>query len=261
MIDLERVLSDAKSAAYLAGREIMRLRDSFDTTYKGHEKEIVTTADTNANKIIHDTLLSKYSTMGWLSEETADNDKRLNQEYVWLVDPLDGTKHYAAGDDEFTVSIALVQNGLPIIGIVYQPSKNIMYSASKGMGAYENDNKINVSNTDTLENATLITSKRVKSKPEYIKLFGNICFSKEEDVGGTALRLAKIAVGEADFYLSTGNSEWGIAAGDMLVTEAGGKSTDVRGNSLIYNKPNGYVVPMIMSNNNLHKKIAGLIAH
>ena len=254
-IDLEKLLLAAQTSAYMAGDNILDLKESFDIDFKGKEKEIVTTADIAANEIIQIRLIEALPEAGWLSEETKDNPSRLSKELVWLVDPLDGTKYFASGSDQYTVSIALVQNGSPIIGVIYQPAKRLMFYAMQGKGAYVNNDPIHVSTTDDLEKSVLITSDRVKSKEGYIETFGAIPHRREVIVGGTALRLARMAKGDADMYLSMGNSEWGIAAGDILVKEAGGKATDKEGNPLKYNKPDAYIVPLVISNGILHRDL------
>lgn len=254
-IDLEKVLLAAQVSAYMAGDEIINLRNSFEVSYKSEEKEIVTTADLRANQVIQAVLHSLFPEIGWLSEETKDNPARLKKELVWLVDPLDGTKYFAKGEGEFTVSIALVDNGSPIVGAIYQPTERSLFYAAKGKGAYLNGNPINVSSTNLINKAKLITTNKVKSKPGFKEIAHNIHYNNEIEIGGTALRLAKLAKGEADFYLSMGNAEWGIAAGDIILQEAGGRCTDLQGNSLVYNKLSAYVVPMLMSNSILHDKI------
>jgi len=258
MIDLEKVLLLAKESAFMAGEEIMDLREGgFDVSFKGSKREIVTTADIKADEILKSRLTEALPEAGWLSEETYNDSARSDKDFLWLVDSLDGTKYFVMGDDQFTVSIGLTYKGNSILGVIYQPTKKSMFHAIKDGGAYLDNDRIHVSNTVDLERAILITSDGTRSRNGYTEVFGTVTYEKELKVGGTALRLAKLAKGEADIHLSMGNCGWGIAAGDILVREAGGDVTDMEGNLLTYNKPDVYVVPMIASNGILHDKIQG----
>ena len=143
MFSLEDNLALAKNAAKKAGTVAMSF---FQTSkYKIKDKSFnnpVTTADHQANKVIKDILFQSDSSCGWLSEETVDSDDRLANDYVWIVDPIDGTKEFIEGVPQFSISIALVHLGEPIIGVIYNPSTNELFSASKNMGSFYNDERV-----------------------------------------------------------------------------------------------------------------------
>ena len=129
-------LETGKIAAKKAGDAIKKYyKAKYEIKEKSH-KNPVTTADFEADRIIKDVLMSKFPSYGWLSEETVDSPLRLSKERVWVVDPLDGTKEFIEGVPNFVVSIALVDCGVPVIGIIYNPVLNELFYASKGNGAF-----------------------------------------------------------------------------------------------------------------------------
>ena len=143
MLSLDDNLALAKKAAQKAGNVAMSY---FQTSkYKIKDKSFnnpVTTADHKANKVIKEILFQDDSSYGWLSEETVDSDHRLANDYVWVVDPIDGTKEFIEGVPQFSISIALVHLGDPIIGVIYNPSTDELFSASRSMGYYYNDKRL-----------------------------------------------------------------------------------------------------------------------
>ena len=129
----------AKEAAIEAGKIVMKYFQT--SSYEIKDKSInnpVTTADYEANQIIKDTLFKEDHDYGWLSEETVDSKERLNKENIWVVDPIDGTKEFIEGVPHFTISIGMVSNGKPVIGVIYNPAKNELFSAFKGGGSMLN---------------------------------------------------------------------------------------------------------------------------
>ena len=128
-------LSLAKDAAIEAGNLILNYyKADYEIKDKGYQNP-VTTADHASDAFLKEMLTKAYPDYGWLSEETVDSKERLNKERVWVVDPLDGTKEFIEGVPHFVVSIALVESGLPIVGVLYNPVTAEMFSASNGNGA------------------------------------------------------------------------------------------------------------------------------
>ncbi|MFT3898255.1 MAG: inositol monophosphatase family protein [Thermomonas sp.] len=155
--------------------------------------------------------------------------------FTWVVDPLDGTSNYLRGIPHWCVSIALVDNGEPLHGVVFDPLRNELFVASKGGGAVLEDKRIRVSERRDLEGALLCTGfpprERARAKPQLDCL--NALLEQAEDVrrtGSAALDLAYVACGRFDGYFEAGVQPWDIAAGVLLVREAGGRVCDFRGN-------------------------------
>ena len=154
--------------------------------------------------------------------------------FTWVIDPLDGTSNYLRGIPHWCVSIALVDNGEPLHGVVFDPLRNELFIASKGSGAVLEDKRIRVSERRDLEGALLCTGfpprERARARPQLDCL--NALLEQAEDVrrtGSAALDLAYVACGRFDGYFEAGVQPWDIAAGVLLVREAGGRVCDFRG--------------------------------
>ena len=218
----------------------------------------VTDADLESNKIINKILSNtKYSI---LSEEDVDDQSRLSKDMIWIVDPLDGTSDFIDKTGEFTVMIALVQNKKPILGVIAWPTEKTLFVAQKNCGAfrYSNDkwDKISVTKIENLSKCRTIGSRHHLSdkEKEFIKKIGIKDFSSI----GSSLKVGKISSGEAEVYITTTNKmkEWDTAASYCIITEAGGKMTDMLGNELTYNNKNVYHQNgILVTNGFIHNKI------
>jgi 3'(2'), 5'-bisphosphate nucleotidase len=236
--DLKALLECALMAAQLAGEEILDVYSSnLINVIEKSDGSPITNADLRANnRIVH---LLANTNIPILSEEAITPfEKRKNWERYWLVDPLDGTKDFLEKNDEFTVNIALISNGAPIIGVVAAPALKKVWYASHGGGAW-----VNNMGTKTRINALLpwpheprmFTScfHNTPSSLEFAHLNGIV----HSIPAGAASKLARVAASEAEFYPRfAGTSEWDIAAGDAILREAGGFMRDVSGEILTYNK-------------------------
>lgn len=226
----------------LAGSEIRNIAAAgFETQYKSNQDPL-TTADLAANEILKLALTEAFPSYGWLSEETVDNRDRLKNDMVWVVDPIDGTKEFVQGIPEFSISVALVDHGQPILGAVYNPSTDEYFEAIKGGGASLNGAPLN---KDRRAPGRLsILGSRSEMKRGEFKEF-------EEDfdiraVGSIAYKLALVAAGKADATFSLGpKNEWDIAAGVLLVEEAGGIAVDKGFEKFVFNQPNTLVSGII----------------
>ena len=231
-------MSRELEAAILAAREAgERLRDAFGAEqavrYKG-EVDIVTEVDERAEQLIREILLGAFPNYGMLAEEggwlSGDEDAR------WIVDPLDGTTNYAHGLPIFCVSIALEKAGEVVLGVVHDPIREETYVAERGEGATLNGEPIRVSDTDEPIRALIATGfpyDRVQM-PEALDLFGRfeVLSRGMRRLGSTALDLCYVASGRLDSYYERGIWAWDIAAGSLILEEAGGKVTDYRGGEL-----------------------------
>lgn len=159
-----------------------------------------------------------------------------NSRFTWVIDPLDGTSNYLHGIPHFCVSIALVENGEPVHGVIFDPLRNELFTTSRGSGATLNDRKIRVAERKDLNGAMLITGFPPRERARasaHLKCIDTL-LTEAEDIrrtGSAALDLAYVACGRADAYFEAGVKPWDIAAGALLVREAGGKVVDFRGRS------------------------------
>ncbi len=227
----------AKEAAIKAGKIILRYyKADYQIEQKGYQNP-VTTADKKADETIKKILMTARPEYGWLSEETKDSSIRLNKRFVWIVDPIDGTKEFINGIPEFVVSIALVEYGEPIIGVIYNPVKKEIFVAAKNMGSFFNETKIECTSKEKISEMTILNSRSELKRGDwndYIDIFGNM-----KPVGSVAYKLALTSAGKADVFISLRpKNEWDICAGNCIVNEAGGKLVDLRGNKRKYNLDN-----------------------
>jgi myo-inositol-1(or 4)-monophosphatase len=187
---------------------------------------------------------------GWLSEETEDDRERLKSDRVWVVDPIDGTNAFLRHVPEWTVSAALVEDGLPVLGAVFNPATGEFFHAMRGKGAFLNDEPIAASNKSTLEGALLIASGGLFKKKIWKEPWPEV---NTKWVNSVAYRLALVACGQADATISLSNkSEWDLAAAALIVEEAGGIVTDHRGEAHRYNRESPRFPSLVASGKALH---------
>ena len=231
---MTKELEVAVAAAKAAGEVI---RSNFgqrqDTRYKG-ERDLVTETDEKAEQTIKDTLREAFPTYGMLAEESGqlsgEGDSR------WIVDPLDGTTNYAHGLPIFAVSMALERAGEVVLGVIHDPMTEETYIAERGSGATLNGRPIRVSNTDELKQALLATGFPYdpEDMPAALDLFGRFAVLTQSmrRLGSAALAMCYVAAGRLDGYYERGVQAWDIAAGSLILEEAGGKVTDYQGREL-----------------------------
>jgi len=224
------ILCQAVKKAKIALLDIVK--NGFEQSFKKYD-DPVTTGDITVNSILQEELTKAFPEIGWLSEETKDNPERLKKERVWIVDPIDGTREFVQSIPEYAISVALVENGQPIMGVVLNPLKDEMYSAIKGKGAFLNGKRIHVN--QTLDDKPVIVASRSENKRGEWEEFKQV--AEVIPTGSIAYKLALVASGDADATFSLGpKNEWDIAAGHLLVEEAGGVISDKYGQCFIYNQ-------------------------
>jgi myo-inositol-1(or 4)-monophosphatase len=255
---MEKEKDCALTAARAAGAII---RDMYNTDYTVDYKSTdspVTVADRNANQKIHDILQGAFPDYGWLSEETADSPARLSCRWVWVVDPLDGTKEFIQKIPEFAVSIALIEKGKPILGVAYNPVRDQLCWAVRGQGAWCDGQRLRVSRTDRLADATILSSRSETKRGEW-KDFESLF--RTRPTGSIAYKLSLIANGEADAsFTLVPKNEWDICAGTLIVEEAGGTVTHLDGQPVVFNQPRTLLRGLVASNGVLHSQLLNLIA-
>jgi 3'(2'), 5'-bisphosphate nucleotidase len=218
----------AYQAALKASTEILSIYQTNFTFEQKEDASPVTIADQKADAIIRQFLKEKYPDFGLLTEESSDDFSRLHQDYVWLVDPIDGTKDFIAKNDEFTINIALVHRQQVVMGLVHIPAKQQTYFAIKGEGAYfryqGQDTRIHVNQKK--DELTVLTSRfhLQPNEEELIKKYQSLGKISKIETYGSALKACRIAHGlaEISYRLSPGTKEWDTASSDLIVTEAGG---------------------------------------
>jgi len=248
----------AIKAAEEAGNTILKIYEKDFKTFTKTDNSPVTDADLQSNKIIKEILsVTKHSI---LSEEDVDDKNRLSNDMVWIIDPLDGTSDFIDKTGEFTVMIALIENQKPILGVIAWPTEKTLFVAQKNCGAFRySDNKwekISVTKISELPKCRTIGSRHHLSDKEkdFIEKIGIKDFTSI----GSSLKVGKISSGQAEVYITTTNKmkEWDTAASHCIISEAGGKMTDMLGNELTYNNENVYHQNGILVTNGLiHEKI------
>jgi 3'(2'), 5'-bisphosphate nucleotidase len=251
-------LQIAVNAVMEAGKEIMKIYETDFSSRLKTDNSPITQADINSNKIIKKILSKSDHTI--LSEESKDDKSRLKEKVMWVVDPLDGTTDFVNRTGEFTIMTALVEENKPTLGVINCPSKNIMYVAQKGIGSYKFTNnfwkKMAVSKISDLEESRAIGSRYHMSNKEReflkklkIREFTNV---------GSSLKVGKISAGEAEIYLTMTDrmKEWDTCASYCIISEAGGKMTDMLGNDLTYNNEQlNHQNGILVTNGLIHEKV------
>ncbi|MFN3234560.1 MAG: inositol monophosphatase family protein [Gammaproteobacteria bacterium] len=225
------ILNIADTAARAAGELIIRALDRIDEVeirQKGTQ-DIVTAMDIAAEECIIDTIKKNYPDHSILAEESGSLG---NHEYQWIIDPIDGTRNFAHGFPHFCISIAVAHEGKIEHGLIYDPVRQEVFSSTRGRGAYFNNRRMRVSKIITLENALLATGFPHRDHPEKCEFYLNSlgAFLPQCDVrrgGSAALDLAYVACGRLDGFWEHGLNIWDIAAGALMVVEAGGLVGDL----------------------------------
>lgn len=229
------MLNTAIAAARAAGQLINRAqldRDQIKVGIKGL-KDVVTEVDQACEELIKEHLLEAYPKHAFLGEESGLSGHK-NSDHKWIVDPIDGTSNFIHGFPHFAVCIALEIAGKVEHALIYNPSSNDIFTASRGSGAFLNNRRIRVSNRVRLSDgllSTAIPARELAQNPAWVDLQTKLRFDAAgvRHTGSSALDLAYVAAGYLDGFMGIGLSEWDIAAGILLVKEAGGLVTDLTG--------------------------------
>lgn len=232
---LNTAIKAARRGAAVINRASFDL-DRIKVTDKGHN-DFVTEVDRAAEQAIVEILLNAYPDHAILAEESgASANLHDEAENVWIIDPLDGTTNFIHGFPQYCVSLALQQRGQITQAVVYDPTRNDLFTATKGAGAYLNEKRIRVGKRDKLADALIGTGfpfRDMQQLDEYIAMFKAIVKSCAglRRPGSAALDLAYVAAGRFDGFFEKGLKPWDLAAGSLLVTEAGGIMGDFSGES------------------------------
>lgn len=228
--DLALLAATVREAGELALR---MFRTTLRTWTKGVSSP-VSEADIAVNDLILARISAADPEAGLLSEESADDAGRLARRRVWIVDPIDGTRSYLAGREDWTVSVALVEDERPVVAAVFAPASDELFLAAQGGGASINAAPIHATG------GTALDIRRMAGPRMLIERLGAPPPGADSHprIGSLALRICRVADGRIDAAFATGNShDWDLAAADLIVQEAGGRLTSLAGQPLVYNRP------------------------
>jgi myo-inositol-1(or 4)-monophosphatase len=226
---LDQWLETCQSAAHAGGRELVAWRGHFQTREKA-PTDLVTDADLAAQGAVREVIAASFPQHTFVGEEQPPGNRSLQaDEYVWVVDPLDGTTNYVHGYPSYAVSVALTRAGEPLVGVIYDPLTEETFVAVKGLGAWCNGERMQTSQTKALDQALVAVSfpPRVqRNSPDLLDFVevAQICQGVRR-TGSAALNLAYVARGQLDAFWADLIHPWDVAAGVLLVREAGGLVT------------------------------------
>ncbi len=250
----DNMIEDIKLISKEAG---ILIRNAFGTNFKiefkTNESNLVTEVDKASEKLITDFVKKKYPTHGILAEEGGGYNKE--SEYLWVIDPIDGTTNFAHGLPIFSVSIGVQKNGKTIAGVVYDIMNDIMYSAEFGRGAFANSERISVSKNDRLSRSVLVTGfpYNIAENPENAlgKFVALTTVARGiRRLGSAAIDFCYLARGVFDGFWEVQLHPWDVCAGKLIAEEAGGLVTDFKGNQIdIYSEK------FLATNGLIHKEI------
>jgi myo-inositol-1(or 4)-monophosphatase len=226
---LHTAIKAARRAATIINRAARDL-DGITVTAK-RQNDFVTEVDRAAEAAVIETLKKAYPDHAILAEESGAAGR---SDYTWIIDPLDGTTNFIHGFPQYAVSIALRHRGAITQGVIYDPGRNELFVASKGRGAYLNDRRIRVSKRTHLRDALIGTGfpfREIAHLDEYLRMFKAVTENTAgvRRAGAAALDLAYVAAGRLDGFWELGLSPWDMAAGSLLIFEAGGLVADLDG--------------------------------
>lgn len=251
---MQRELEVALEAAKGAGNLVSMY---YESNYEVEDKSVstgssgynpVTTADHASNRFLKRVLLTEFPDYGWFSEETADSPERLTKRLVWIVDPLDGTKEFIEGVPNFVVSVALVEDHVPVLGVLNNPVTGEMFWAVSGEGARLNGERVQCTPKSEPQEMVILNSRTETRKGLWKKY--EDAFSELRAVGSVGYKLGLTAAGKADVFVSLRpKHEWDICAGHCLINEAGGKLMDLKDREVTYNNERFVISPGLVAGN------------
>jgi myo-inositol-1(or 4)-monophosphatase len=216
----------------------------------------VSEADIAVDELFHARLADPTADYGWLTEESENESSRLTKRRVWVIDPIDGTRAYIAGRTDWSISAALVEDGRPVVAVVFVPVSDEFFAAVLGQGATHNGAPIAVTAGAGLDGARTAGPKRLLDSIAAHSP-GLVAIPR---IFSLALRVARLAQGEIDAAIAGGNSsDWDLAAADLLVHEAGGMLTSLDGKPLIYNRPNPVHSVLVAAGRERHPALLELV--
>ena len=264
-IDLLKTLGEVEEMVREAGAIVRKYHDQTDEIEWKGENDPVTAADKAVNEFLVEKLTAAFPEIGILAEESKDDLDRLNYDAIWCIDPLDGTKEFIARNGEFSIMVGLALEGEAILGVVYQPVKDFMYSGIRAEGAWfttpEGRSPMHVSRISNPQEMRLIVSRSHRN-PIVDNIKRALGITQERISGSVGLKCGLIARAEADLYLhpAPGLKEWDTCAPEAILFGAGGQVTDCWGRPFLYNQPDVHRhFGLVASNGEAHTRIISLL--
>lgn len=252
--DLELLIEAAQEAGHIAAR----FAGTAQVWDKPDGAGPVTEADLAVNDMLERELRNARPDYGWLSEETTDNSDRLSRERVFIIDPIDGTRSFIEGSNTWAHSLAIAENGKVISAVVFLPMRDKLYHAEHGNGAFLNDIGIAPSTRTTLGGAHLLAARPIMDAQHW---HGGVPDLKRSHRPSLAYRTALIAEGRYDAMITLRPTwEWDIAAGNLILQEAGAITSDRYGEPLLFNNPDPRVAGIVAGGQGVHKGLIMALA-
>lgn len=253
---MKEIINTAIEAAREAGKFLLDNFGNIDDIKSKGDRNLATNLDREAESIIVRKITTKFPTHKILAEEGGKTGAN-NSEYLWIIDPLDGTHNFIRQIDIFGVSVGIIYHNEFVGGVIYIPSHDELYVGEKGNGAYKNDKKIKVSSRDELKVCSISFDSSIRYSPEpMLKSLNSL--AKEvfniRMLGSSARILSYIAEGKLDLAVEFHDRPWDFSGGVCIIREAGGRLTTLKGEPLSY-KTIGYIA----SNGIIHKKVENII--
>jgi myo-inositol-1(or 4)-monophosphatase len=253
MTDYAADLQLIRTAALAAGELALSEREAGLKSWSKPGGSPVTSADMAVDRLLRDTLLSARPDYGWLSEETEDGAERLSARRIFVVDPIDGTVAYMKGKPWWCIPIAVVEDGRPVAAVIHAPALGETFEATLGGGARLNGQSITASDTDDLDDASVLADARLMEGPHWPEPWPVMRFEKRNAI---AYRMALVAAGAFDAAIAlTPKWDWDICAGALIAQEAGARVSDHHGGEWRFNQPDPRQNSLICSAPALHPLI------
>lgn len=252
--DLQSDLNLLSEASRQAGQIALKYFNSPNEVWKKHGNSPVSEADYAVDTFLKETLLSARPDYGWLSEETEDDLERLNRKRLFIVDPIDGTRGFLTGEKQWCISVSIVEDGVPVAGVLECPALNEHFTASRGHGAFLNDKQMTRLVGDRIH--TITGSRKLN---EVMRAHTEPTLKVVPFVPSLAYRIAMVASGQLDAALArSGAHDWDLAAADVLLSEVGGQITGLNGEKCVYNQKNPRVGPLLITGQEAHLELMKL---
>ncbi len=253
MPDLEALQPRLRRAVLDAGVIAMAAFGRGGRSWEKAPGQVLTETDLAVDHALKASLGAVLADAAWLSEETADDGQRLERRHVWVVDPIDGTRSFAKGLPEFTISVALVEGERPVLACLLNPATGECFEARSGGGATLNERPLCIGEPPAAGQARIVLSSSERRVRDFDSFFPE---ARVSTIGSLAYKMALVASGRFDAYFSWRSShDWDIAAALLILEEAGGRATDRSGATLALNRPEPRHRGLIAAGPSLHDRL------
>lgn len=248
-------------AAREAGRAILPMfRDVTLNAWAKADASPVSEADLRANNVLREALVTgPRAFYGWLSEESQDDLQRLERPRTFVVDPIDGTRAFLGGDDQFTICLAVIENGQVIASVIYAPARDELYAAAKNHGATLNGDIIRASSRQALDGSRMIGAKRMFVHPGWPQPWPEMKLAYKNS---TSYRMALVASGRFDATIAlVAKADWDAAPGTLIAQEAGARVSDHLKRDFRFGKADPWQAGLVCAAAQLYPKVVNRLSH